>query len=89
MATAFYWTGGGNRYPGFGEWEGMQHAREEGDRIGLLLDLDQGTLTVYRNDSRLGVMATDLSGEYSLAVELFMRDSSTRIESAEIPVAEL
>ena len=34
-------------------------------------------------------MATDLSGEYSLAVELFMRDSSTRIESAEIPVAEL
>ena len=55
----FYWTGGGNRYPGFGEWEGMQHAREDGDRIGLLLDLDKGTLTVYRNDSRLGVMHGD------------------------------
>jgi hypothetical protein len=27
-----------------------------GDRIGLLLDLDQGSMTVYKNDERLGVM---------------------------------
>jgi hypothetical protein len=41
-------------------WEGMQGADEDGDRIGLLLDIDQGSLTVYKNDQRLGVMATGL-----------------------------
>jgi hypothetical protein len=40
----------------------MQSA-EVGDRIGLLLDLDQGSLTVYRNGQRLGVMVpSGLSG---------------------------
>ena len=41
---------------------------EEGTRIGMLLGLDQGSMTVYKNDERLGVMATGLSGEYSWAV---------------------
>eukprot|EP01046_Picozoa_sp_COSAG06_P086133 COSAG06_NODE_32759_length_500_cov_3.299252_1_plen_166_part_11 len=54
----FYYTGDGSRCPGGHDWEGMQGAMEEGDRIGLLLDLDQGTMTVYKNDERLGVMAT-------------------------------
>jgi hypothetical protein len=66
-------------------WEGMQGAREEGDRIGMLLDLDQGTMTVYKNDERLGVMATGLSGEYSWAVALYYGGDSTRIESAALP----
>eukprot|EP01046_Picozoa_sp_COSAG06_P049973 COSAG06_NODE_7805_length_2368_cov_3.452182_2_plen_321_part_01 len=60
----FYETGSGSCYPGQRDWEGMQLAMEEGDRVGLLLDLDQGTMTVYKNDERLGVMATGLSGEY-------------------------
>ena len=33
--------------------------------IGLLLDLDKGNLTVYMNNSKLGVMKEGLSGEYS------------------------
>ena len=32
--------------------------------MGLLLDLEEGTLTVYKNGRRLGVMMEGLSGEY-------------------------
>ena len=65
----------------------FMHAEDgwEGDRIGLLLDLDQGSMTVYKNDERLGVMATGLSGEYSWAVSLRQQGSSTRIEPATLP----
>jgi hypothetical protein len=60
---------------------------EEGDRIGLLLDLDQGTMTVYKNDERLGVMATGLSGEYSWAVTQYEQGDSVRIETAPAPAS--
>eukprot|EP01046_Picozoa_sp_COSAG06_P043069 COSAG06_NODE_5589_length_3379_cov_115.159451_1_plen_305_part_00 len=82
----FYNTVNGFRFPGYhdGIWEGRQTAREEGDRIGMLLDLDQGTMTVYKNDERLGVMATGLSDEYCWAVALYT-GSSARIESAQAP----
>ena len=42
---------GGKKY----DWEGMQRA-ENGDHVGLLLDIDQGAITVYKNGERLGVM---------------------------------
>ena len=45
------------------EWEGMERFDEDGT-IGLLLDLDEGTLTVYKNGIRLGVMKGGLTGEY-------------------------
>eukprot|EP01046_Picozoa_sp_COSAG06_P080775 COSAG06_NODE_28013_length_582_cov_0.944099_1_plen_128_part_01 len=45
----FYDTGDGRGFPGGHSWEGRQRANEEGDRIGLLLDLDQGSMTVYKN----------------------------------------
>ena len=77
-------TDTGMRYPGRRDWKGRQHP-VEGDRIGLLLDLDQGTMTVYKNDERLGVMATGLSGKYSWAVSLY--GSSARIQDAEAPVS--
>eukprot|EP01046_Picozoa_sp_COSAG06_P049167 COSAG06_NODE_7511_length_2479_cov_8.699580_4_plen_297_part_00 len=91
----FYYTHSGTRYPGARDWKGKQSAEEEGDRIGLLLDLDQGTMTVYKNDERLGVMVTGLSGEYSWAVTLWgqvMADTltlpdSARIEAAALPTA--
>ena len=66
------------------DWEGMQGA-EEGDRIGLLLDLNQGSMTVYKNDERLGVMATGLSGEYCWTVSMYLPGSSVRIEPAALP----
>ena len=44
-------------------WEGMESLREDGT-IGLLLDINEGTLTMFKNGSRLGLMKDGLSGEY-------------------------
>jgi hypothetical protein len=82
----FYDTFDGHCLPRDDTWEGMQGARE-GDRIGMLLDLDQGSMTVYRNDERLGVMATGLTGEYSWAVTLESEDDSARIDAAPAPAS--
>ena len=82
----FYYTVDGYRCPSFRDWEGIQDAREEGDRIGMLLDLDQGSMTVYKNDERLGVMATDLSAAHCWAVEK-RSVCSARIESAAAPAS--
>ena len=48
----FYCMEDGCRLPGNGDWHGMQNAKE-GDRIGMLLDLDQGSMTVWKNDEKL------------------------------------
>lgn len=67
------------------EWEGMEGAKV-GDSIGLLLDLDEGSMTVFKNGKRLGVMvASGLCGEYCWAVELGARGDSVRIEPAATP----
>ena len=71
--------------PGYSVWEGRQSAREQGDRIGMLLDLDQGSMTVWKNDEKLGVMqAEGLSGPLCWTVSL-AQDSSARIGSAALP----
>jgi hypothetical protein len=82
----FYFTRGGQRSPAPHDWEGRQGAIE-GDRIGLLLDLDQGSMTVYKNDERLGVMATGLSGEYCWAVSMGYPEDSARIDAAAAPAS--
>ena len=67
---------------------GMQPAKEQGDRIGMLLDLDQGSMTVWKNDEKLGVMlAEGLSGEFCWAVEVSSQGESSRIESAPAPAS--
>jgi hypothetical protein len=83
----FYYTYDGYRCPGFRDWEGMQGAQKEGERIGMLLDLDQGSMTVYKNDERLGVMATGLSGEYCWAVSMYGQEDSVRIAAAAAPAS--
>ena len=45
------------------EWEGMERCKS-GDTVGMLLDLDAGTLSVYKNNRRLGVMKDGLDGSY-------------------------
>jgi hypothetical protein len=63
----------------------MQGANE-GDRIGMLLDLDQGSMTVYTNDVQLGVMqAEGLSGPLCWAVGLYHEGASARIDSGALP----
>ena len=83
----FYATGNGRRFPGYNDWEGMQAARQ-GDRIGMLLDLDQGSMTVWKNDVQLGVMqAEGLSGPLCWAVSMRFEGRSARIESAPAPAS--
>ena len=53
--------------------DGWSHTRLRHDgteTVGLLLDLDAGTMTAYLNGRLLGVMATGLTGEYTWAVSL-------------------
>ena len=91
--SCFYDTDEGIRYPGSHGWEGMQTAREQGDRIGMLLDLDQGSMTVWKNDEKLRVMqAEGLSGPLCWAAEmmhlgLYGHGDSARIESAPAPAS--
>ena len=49
----FYSTNIGVRYPGGLDWEGIQPAREHGERIGMLLDLDQGSTVKAQSSQRL------------------------------------
>ena len=68
----------GRRHPGNHNWEGSQPARgqgdSQGDSIGMLLDLDQGSMTVWKNGIKLGVMVAEgLSGPYCWAVGLSVR----------------
>ena len=56
--------------------------------IGLLLDLNIGTLTVFKNGNWLGVMATGLKGEFCWAIQMYNKGDSVRIEPAPEPTAE-
>ncbi|EJK73362.1 hypothetical protein THAOC_05018, partial [Thalassiosira oceanica] len=56
------------------EWEGMEGC-QSGDTVGMLLNFDEGTLTVYKNNRRLGVMKDGLSGPYCWYVHLFSRET--------------
>ena len=62
------------------------------DRIGLLLDLEEA-LTVYKNDQRLGVMASGLWGEYCWAAGLRQQygqmGSSIRISAGQMPEPQI
>ena len=51
------------------EWNAMERCNPE-DTVGLLLDLDRGTLSVYLNERRLGRMLGGLIGEYCWSVTL-------------------
>ena len=49
----------GDLYHGsLSKWEGQRSATL-GDRIGLLLDLDAGSLAIYKNGERMGLMVPD------------------------------
>lgn len=54
------------------------------DELGLLLDLDEGTLSVYKNGRKLGIMKRGLAGEYCWVVSVFPRVQVT-IKRGTIP----
>jgi hypothetical protein len=81
-----YRTDDGSCLPHHVKWEGMQPAFEPGECIGMLLDLDQGSMSVWKDGKKLGIMqAEGLRGPLCWAVT--MADSSARIESAPAPAS--
>ena len=44
--------------------------KSSGFELGLLLDLDEGTLSIYKNGRRLGVMMRGLAGPYCWVVSI-------------------
>ncbi|EJK55984.1 hypothetical protein THAOC_24209 [Thalassiosira oceanica] len=67
-------------------WEGME-ACQLGDTVGMLLDLDEGTLSVYRNNRRLGVMKGGLSGAYCWYVDVSPGDAVEIRRVTNLPTA--
>ena len=57
-----YWTDWDNE-EGLFEWQGREGLGESGT-VGLLLDLNEGTLSVFKHGRRLGVIKDGLGGEY-------------------------
>ena len=88
----FYYGGTGQCFAGPGGglgWPGMAkhtNCRDyKPDRIGMLLDFDQGSMTVYKNGELLGVMMTGLSGPYCWAARVIFPNQKVRIEAAPVP----
>ena len=84
----FYYTLSGRRFPDLPDWEGMQTATQQGDRIGMLLDLDQGSMTVWKNGVQLGVVVSEgLSGPLCWAASMLYEGDSVRIGSTPTPAS--
>ena len=70
----------------FPDGEGQRGATEQGDRIGMLLDLEQGSMTVWKNDENLGMMVAEgLRCPLCWAVSIAFQGCA-RIESARSPL---
>lgn len=81
---AFYQCVGGYKYPGGGQWSASTEAAD-GDRFGLLLDLEAGSLIVFKNDERLGMMAAGLTGSYCWATALYDKRAAVTIKALRLP----
>ena len=75
------WEG---HYRGSVSWEGMERTSFH-CKIGMLLDLDEGTLSVYKNERRLGVMKRGLAGHYCWAVA--MLEGEVAIKRGTVPAS--
>ncbi|KAL7495382.1 hypothetical protein ACHAWT_003808 [Skeletonema menzelii] len=77
------------------QWSGMEAFEFDDGELGLLLDLDSGTLTAYKNGRRLGIMKDGLSGEYCWTTSImahfnpgyFGNEQSIRIKRGKLPLA--
>ena len=65
------------------DWDGME-SMSTGDELGMLLDLDEGTLSVYKNGRKLGIMKRGLVGPYCWVVGLY-KGSRVTIKRGVIP----
>lgn len=79
------WGDSTEDYPTGSTWEGSESiSADSGGSIGMLLDLDEGTLSVYKNGRKLGVMKRGLAGPYCWVVSLG-RHSQITMKRGTIP----
>ena len=64
------WTNWNNEIGVSSEWQGREASTRSGT-VGLLLDLNEGTLSVFKNGRLLGVMKDGLGGEYCWFVSVW------------------
>ncbi|EJK59319.1 hypothetical protein THAOC_20475 [Thalassiosira oceanica] len=79
-----FWTDWVADHSEWEDWEGMEDC-ETGDIIGMLLNLVEGTLTVYKNNRRLGVMKDGLSGSYCWYAGVSQDGDTVAIIRAHLP----
>ena len=92
--AAHMWASGGYHYQdnSHSKWPGMAWYGR-GDTVGLLLDVEGGTLTAFKNGARLGVVVPNESvpslgaGPFHWAVDLFGKGTSVRIDATKPPPA--
>lgn len=69
-----YWTNWNDEEEG-SDRQSLLSSRHVGTTIGMLLNLDEGTLTVYKNNRKLDVMKDGLSGPYCWYTTVSNEDS--------------
>lgn len=65
------------------DWEGAEDCYGR-VKVGLLLDLTEGTLTAYKNNRRLGLMMDGLTGVYSWSIHV-NEDHDVAIQRLVVP----
>ena len=65
-------------------WQGQEGLGESG-KVGLLLDLDDGTLSVFKDGCRLGVMKNRLNGEYCWFVNAYSAGTTVTMSKGRCP----
>ena len=92
--AAHMWASGGSHIQGgsASDWPGMA-TYGRGDTVGLLLDVEGGSLTAFKNGARLGVVVPNESvpslgpGPFHWAVDLRDKGHSVRIDATKPPPA--
>ena len=93
-AAHMWYSGNGDHCQGgsYSEWPGAASYRR-GDTVGLLLDVEGGTLTAFKNGARLGVVVPNEkvpslgAGPFHWAVDLLGKGDSVRIDATKPPPA--
>ncbi|EJK66464.1 hypothetical protein THAOC_12616 [Thalassiosira oceanica] len=77
-----FWTDWDNEND-YSDWQGRESLQRNGT-IGMLLDLNEGTLSVFKNGRLLGKMKGGLDGEYCWFVA-FYSDGTVSLSKGEAP----
>ena len=66
------------------QWNGSE-GFDNGDEIGMLLDLNVGTLSIYKNGRKLGILKDGLAGEYCWVATMWTHGIGVRIKKGSLP----